>query len=92
MSELMTKLLPTDLWVCKDIAAVTGSLQNFEEAKHIRCLLRENLEPRAREKGQTLIVAADLAESDVNGEVPNAERVFRLETGEKRKFWFRRLW
>ena len=90
MSELLTKLLPAALWVCTEIAAVTGSQQDFEEAKVITCLLREDLESRARAKRQALIVAAALAESGADNDTANAERVFGLDTGEKRRRWFRR--
>ena len=90
MSELLTKLLPAALWVCTEIAGVTGSQRDFEQAKVITCLLREDLEPRARRKGQVLIVAAALAESGADNDVVNAERVFGLDTSDKRRRWFRR--
>lgn len=90
MSELLTKLLPAELWVCTEIAAVTGIQQDFEEAKVLTCLIREDLEPRAKEKGQALIVAAALAEGGPNNDVSNAERVFGLSTVEKRRKWIRR--
>lgn len=71
---------------------MTGGQQDFEKAKLITCLLREDLEPRAREQGQAFIVAAALAESGVDTGVSHAERVFKLDTVEKRKTWFRRLY
>lgn len=90
MSALMKRLFPAELWVYEEVAAVTGSQENFEEAKLITCLLRKNLEPRAEGLGQVLIVAAALAESGVDGRVSNAERVLMLDNEEKRKTWFRR--
>lgn len=55
---------------------MTGSQQNFEEAQLITCLLREDLETRAREQDQVLLVAAALAETGPNDCLSNAERVF----------------
>ena len=90
VSELLQKLLSPDLWVFKEAAAVCGSQADFNEAKHLSCILREDLEARATASGETLILAAALAQRSVNDSRSNAERVFALDTLQKRQDWFRR--
>lgn len=41
--EVLADLLPKDLWVAREVASVTGSGADFDEAKHISCVLREDL-------------------------------------------------
>jgi len=89
ISDLLGKLLPDDLWVFKETAAVTGSQEDFNEAKHLSCILREDLELRARSHDEALIIAAGLAQRTVEDCRPHAERLFELDTTEKRKSWFR---
>jgi siderophore synthetase component len=90
VSELLQKLLPSDLWVFNEAAAVCGSQEDFNEAKHLSCILREDLESRATASGETLILAAALAQRPVNDSRSHAERVFGLDTLKKRVDWFRR--
>ncbi|CAF3511877.1 unnamed protein product [Fusarium graminearum] len=44
MTRLLKGLIPQDLWLCGEVAAVTGSQPNTEEAQYITCILRENLD------------------------------------------------
>jgi len=90
ISDLICKLVPEDLWVFREAAAVVGSQDDFDEAKHLACILREDLEIRARERGETLIVAAALAQKSPADGLSYAERLFRLDTVEKKKLWFKK--
>lgn len=87
--DVLSDILPGDLWVAREVASVTGAGDDFDEAKHISCVLREDLEPRADALGEALIPAAALAETDLATGVSSAERVFGLDTVEKRRAWLR---
>ncbi|KAF7128318.1 hypothetical protein CNMCM5793_002860 [Aspergillus hiratsukae] len=89
ISDLLEKTLPADLWVFKEMAAVTGRQEDFHAAKHLSCVLREDLEPRARMNNETLVVAAALMERHPEDGKTYPERLFNLDTVEKRKKWFR---
>lgn len=89
VGEVLSEVLPENLWVAREVASVTGSGADFDEAKHISCVLREDLEPRANSLGETLIPAAALAETDLATGISSAERVFGLDTIDKRKAWLR---
>jgi len=90
VSVLLQKLLPPTMWVFTEIGAVTGSNPDFDKAKHISVLIRENVELRARAHGETLIPAAALAERGIDNEECHAARIFHLDTLEKKKAWFRK--
>ena len=90
ISSILERLLPRNLWICKEHAAITGAQSNFDDAKHCSVLLRENLQREADAQGETLIISAALAERGVEGEVCHAERVFELSTLEKKQQWFRK--
>jgi hypothetical protein len=87
--EVLSDVLPEDLWVAREVASVTGSGADFDEAKHISCVLREDLEPRANGLGEALIPAAALAETDLATGISSAQRVFGLNSIEKRRGWLR---
>ncbi|KAF7183071.1 hypothetical protein CNMCM7691_002906 [Aspergillus felis] len=89
ISDLLERILPADLWVFKEVAAVTGRQEDFQAAKHLSCVLREDLEPRARMDNETLVVAAALMERHPEDGKTYPERLFRLDTVEARKKWFR---
>ena len=89
VSDILHEILPSSMWVCRELAAATGSQSDFDVAKHFSVLIRENLEPRASARGETLIVAAALAEKGVDGGLCHAERVFGLDSEAKREEWFR---
>lgn len=91
VSQLLQELLPTDLWVFTEAAAVCGGQEDFNEAKHLACILRDNLESRAEANGERLILAAALTQKPVHEERCYAERLFGLGTLQKRKAWFQRL-
>ena len=89
ISGVLGKLLPASMWVCNEIAAVTGSQPDFDQAKHVSVLVRENLEAKARSRGECLIIAAALAERGLDGEECHAARVFQLVTVAQKKAWLR---
>ncbi|KAL4732808.1 IucC family-domain-containing protein [Aspergillus similis] len=89
ISELLEKVLPGNLWVFKEVAAVTGSQEDFMAAKHLSCVLREDLEPRAKANDESLIVAAALMERHPLDEKTYPERLFQLNSVEEKKAWFR---
>ncbi|KAL4876012.1 ferric iron reductase FhuF-like transporter-domain-containing protein [Aspergillus karnatakaensis] len=60
LSELLSALLPEDLWVFKHIACATGSTSEPEKAPFVGCIIRESLESRAERGGECLIPAAVL--------------------------------
>lgn len=89
VSELLVKLLPTDMWVYREVASVTGGQEDFNEAKHMSCILREDLEFKARAQGETLILAAALPQTTVHGGKTHAESIFGLNTPEQKLAWFK---
>ncbi|KAH8887246.1 hypothetical protein GQ53DRAFT_796431 [Thozetella sp. PMI_491] len=88
VSELLHKLLPRDIWVFRELAAVCSVDNDFEVARHLTVLLREDLEPRARDVGQCLILPASLTERGSQSSISHAERLFNLKSLEARKDWF----
>ena len=91
VSSILDNVLSSDMWVCGEIAAATGSDTDFDKAKHRSVLIRENLEARARARGETLIVSAALAERGADSEICHAERVFGLHSEAQKEIWFRKL-
>ncbi|KAL8775645.1 MAG: hypothetical protein Q9209_000141 [Squamulea sp. 1 TL-2023] len=89
VSRILDDVLPSALWVCHKLAAVTGSDSDFDRAKHCSVLVRENLEAKARANGEALIVSAALTERGVMGEVSHAERLFELHSEAQKEIWFR---
>lgn len=90
VSELLVKLLPEDMWVYREVASVTGAQSDFSDAKHLSCILREDLESRAKESGECLIMAAALTQrGSRNGGRTYAEVLFGLENIEQKLSWFR---
>ena len=89
VSALLAALLPPDLWVMREDASATGAQAAFDDAKHFSCILRDDLQARAQEAGEVLIIATGLAQPSVRDARSNAERVFGLDTVQKRKGWFR---
>jgi siderophore synthetase component len=92
VSDLLGKLLPSDMWLFKEVAAVTGAQEDFNHAKHFSCILREDLELRANAQGESLIIASAFSQLPVAGfeeATSHANALFPSERGE-RKEWLRR--
>ncbi|KAE8386171.1 IucC family-domain-containing protein [Aspergillus alliaceus] len=89
-TELLERFLPPDLWVFGEVASVTGSQSDFNKAKHLSCILRHDLEAKARMNNETLILAAALSHPSPETGHPYAETLFKLQTSREKESWFRR--
>ncbi|KAI5800601.1 IucC family-domain-containing protein [Pyronema domesticum] len=89
LSVLLESVMDKDFWPLKEVASLAGAQENFSDARHLSCLVREDLEIRARAQGEALIVASGLAERDAENKVTNVERVLGLDTVEKKLDWLR---
>ncbi|KAH7013789.1 ferric iron reductase FhuF-like transporter-domain-containing protein [Ilyonectria destructans] len=88
VSRLLGKLLPPDMWVFREVAGVTGAQADFNDAKHLSCILREDLELRANLQNESLIMASALSQRPVSGvEKSHAES---LLPAEGKKEWFQK--
>lgn len=87
-TDILKMLLPEDLWVFGEIAAVTGSQDNASEARHLTCILRESLGDKAQGNDETLILASALMEKPFGGQQTHAELLFDLTTTESKVSWF----
>ena len=91
MTALMKEILPEDLWLFGEVAAVTGSQEDRSEARHLTCILRENLEAKAQENDEALILVSALMEKPLGGQQAYAEILFDLKTTAEKKKWFTRF-
>ncbi|PLB44790.1 hypothetical protein P170DRAFT_366652 [Aspergillus steynii IBT 23096] len=89
MTYVLRKLLPSDLWIFGEVAAITGSQEDVSEARHLTCVLRESLEVRAERNDESLILVSALMEKPGNGEATYAEILFDLKTAERKIEWFK---
>ncbi|CAE6342302.1 unnamed protein product [Rhizoctonia solani] len=76
------------LWIARKMATACSADPDFEKAKHLSVMLREDLEPKARELGQCLVLPATLFEIGGEDRVAYVLRVFDLFTIDARKNWF----
>jgi siderophore synthetase component len=83
----LSDLLPEDTWICREVASITGAQRDYDEAKHISCILRENHEARANAMNQTLVIAAALAETPYGETECYATFLFKLVTTEGKMDW-----
>lgn len=91
ITPVLKKLFPPDLWVFGEVAAITGSQENASEARHLTCILRENMEAKANERDETLILASALMEKPFGRDVSYAEILFDLTTVKRKLKWFERF-
>ncbi|KAJ5175036.1 IucC family-domain-containing protein [Penicillium canariense] len=89
-TKLLERLLPNDLWVFREVAAISGSQDDFNDARHLSCILRDSLEVRAQANDETLIIAAALAQKPCGQIRTYAEILYGLETISQKKEWFQR--
>ncbi|KAG8688762.1 hypothetical protein FRC11_004822, partial [Ceratobasidium sp. 423] len=80
---------PDLLWIARKMATACSADADFEEAKHLSVMLREDLEPRARTLGQCFVLPATLFEVGGEDRVAHVVRLFGLKTIEACKAWFR---
>jgi hypothetical protein len=87
LSAVLSDLLPEDTWICREVASITGAQRDYDEAKHISCILRENHEARATVMNQTLVIAAVLAETPYGETECYATFLFKLVTTDGKMDW-----
>lgn len=87
LSAIFRDLIPEDTWVCDEVASITGSQDDYDTAKMLSCVLREDLEPRADSLNQALIIAAALAERPYNSDECYAALTFDLHTPLQKMTW-----
>ncbi|KAK4141291.1 uncharacterized protein C8A04DRAFT_39228 [Dichotomopilus funicola] len=87
---------PELLWIARKRAAACSADPDFERAKHLSVMLREDPEPRASGRGECLVLPAALFEVSSRGGEEEKERVGRavelFELGssvEAKREWFR---
>ncbi|KAL2816182.1 ferric iron reductase FhuF-like transporter-domain-containing protein [Aspergillus cavernicola] len=90
VSGLLEKLLPPDMWVFKEVAAATGAQTEFNDAKHLSCILREDLELRANQQNESLIIASALSQLPVSETGNWKAQAQSLLPMEGKKDWFKR--
>jgi hypothetical protein len=88
-TEILNKLLPADLWVFREVAAISGQQEDFDAAKHLSCIFRGDLEPRAKLNNEGLVIAVALIEQHPADGHTHPERLLSLETVGQRKAWFK---
>ncbi|KAK5994565.1 NRPS-independent siderophore synthetase rfs-like protein [Cladobotryum mycophilum] len=88
MTEALRTRLPADLWLIGEVASVTGSQENSREAGHLICILRENLEERAQENNEALILVSALMDKPMGDHRTHAEILFDLTTTARKIEWF----
>lgn len=88
-TALLEKFLPEDLWVFREVAAVSGAQDNFADAKHLSCILRDDLESRAAQNNERLVIAAALAQQPYNNTRTYAEILYNLHTAAQKRDWLR---
>lgn len=87
VSAVLKETLPQDVWLLEDVAAISGSQSDFNEAKHISCVIRENLEERAAAQNETPIVCGAFAEIPPGEDECCAVSLFGLTDETKKMNW-----
>jgi hypothetical protein len=90
LSDILDRLLPADLWLFREIAAAYGSQEDFNDARHLSCILREDLERRAMAEGQGLVIAAALHQKPQGIDRTYAEVLFGLRGNHQKLQWLER--
>ncbi|OQE21277.1 hypothetical protein PENSTE_c012G04829 [Penicillium steckii] len=89
-SDLLEKFLPETLWVYREVGAITGSQEDFSKAKHLSCILRDDLEAQAKANNEMLVLAAALAHHLPGTSQSYAEILFNLKTPQDKREWLQR--
>ncbi|KAJ5095260.1 hypothetical protein N7532_007551 [Penicillium argentinense] len=87
-TKILDKIRPS-FWVFREIAAVCGSQNNYREASDMACILREDLELRARDNDETMIIVGSLVEPIPGSSQTRLERLFGLDTIDQKRKWMR---
>ncbi|KID98388.1 Aerobactin siderophore biosynthesis, IucA/IucC, partial [Metarhizium majus ARSEF 297] len=86
---LLKEISPPNLWIVGEVAAVTGNQQDMDEARYMTCILRENLESRAKQNNEALILSSALMEKPMGGSRTYAEVLFDLHNTADKVRWFK---
>lgn len=89
-SDLLKKFLPETLWVYREVGAITGSQEDFSKAKHLSCILRDDLEAQAKANNEMLVLAAALAHHLPGTSQSYKEILFNLKTPQDKREWLQR--
>jgi hypothetical protein len=89
-SNLLERFLPQNLWVYREVGAVTGGQEDFSKAKHLSCILRDDLEAPAKANNEMLVLAAALAHPLPGTNRSYAEILFNLKTSQEKRQWLQR--
>lgn len=90
LTELLETVRPDDLWLYREVAAVSASQSGQGQMQHLACILREDVEHRAKANNETLIVASAFIERPLDNYRTYADILFSLETEEEKFHWVRR--
>lgn len=88
-TALLERFLPEDLWVFREVAAISGGQDDFSDARHFSCILRDDLEDRAQDN-ETLVIAAALAQQPHGSTRTYAEILYNLQTTAQKQAWFQK--
>jgi siderophore synthetase component len=91
MTTILLKILPEQLWVFGEVAGVTGSQEDANAARHVSCIVRENLVTRAEDQNEVLILVSGLIEKPLGDSRTYAEILFDLKTTADKTEWFTRF-
>ncbi|KAL5360778.1 IucC family-domain-containing protein [Aspergillus floccosus] len=89
LSDILARLLPADLWLYRDIAVAYGSQEDFNDARHLSCILRKDVEQRAMAMGQGLVIAAAIHQKPQGIDRTYAEVLFGLKESRQKLQWLK---
>lgn len=87
-TRILDKLKP-DFWLYREVAAVCGAQDNYEQASNLACIMREDPEPRARQNDESMIIIGSLIESLPGNSKSRLEALFELDIIEQKWKWMR---
>jgi hypothetical protein len=87
-TRILDKIKP-NFWMYREIAAVCGAQDNYEQASNLACIMREDPEPRARENDESIIIVGSLIERLPGNSKSRLETLFELDTIEQKWKWMR---
>ncbi|GKZ19150.1 siderophore [Aspergillus brasiliensis] len=90
LGKVLQKLLPPNLWIFEEVASITGGQEDFDQARHLTCIIRKSPEQRAAELGETIIPVAGLHQKPFNDDRTYMEIIFGLDDLQKKQEWFRK--
>lgn len=92
LSTALKNLLPPDLWIFEDAAAITGGQDDFDKARHLTCIIRKSPEKQAEELGETIIPVAGLFQKPYKDDRTYMEIMFGLDDSKQKQAWLRKYY